>query len=374
MKHETAFKLIGDQLDWTDADFAKEFRELQLMIDYKYDSYQGFQPGTRFHVALLNWLSQFECRQDKRTAYEFIKSRLVYVSQREMHHLVGLMMPIIERCARQRVASELQIPLHLTHIETSAIDRLRILRRRTLYVGLSDGARIDVFRRYNEGKVSNEQVVAFSEITKHKWEDLQKELTKSLHQQFGLSLDESVAASTFEAICLVDDFSGSGSSLLRFDEKSGSWKGKIKKFYDSTVPYIGAYVSPNSILHVHHHLASKKAQAQISSDVALFQGAHTLLELKTSFSHVLSADIVIHDECGADALSSLIKEHYDIGIEDEHTGENIWYGYKQCGLPLILEHNTPNNSVALLWAESDKSSATRMKPLFTRRKRHSSHG
>ena len=59
MKHELAFTLIGNLLEWSDASFAEEFRELQLMINHKYDSYQGFQPATRFHVALLNWLSQF---------------------------------------------------------------------------------------------------------------------------------------------------------------------------------------------------------------------------------------------------------------------------------------------------------------------------
>ena len=96
MKHETAFKFIGEQLNWTDADFAKEFRELQLMIDHKYDGYQGFQPGTRFHVNLLNWLSQFSTMAEKKTAYQFVKDRLAYVSQREMHHLVSLMMPTIE--------------------------------------------------------------------------------------------------------------------------------------------------------------------------------------------------------------------------------------------------------------------------------------
>ncbi len=110
MKHELAFRLIGKLLNWSDADFAKEFRELQLMIDHKYDSYQGFQPATRFHVALLNWLSQFANDEQRQVAYRFMKDRLVFVSQREMHHLVSLLMPIADRNARKRVAAELGIP------------------------------------------------------------------------------------------------------------------------------------------------------------------------------------------------------------------------------------------------------------------------
>lgn len=80
MKPELAFNLIGNLLKWSDADYAKEFRDLQLMIDHKYDSYQGFQPATRFHVALLNWLSQFRDENQRRSAYRFIKDRLAVVS------------------------------------------------------------------------------------------------------------------------------------------------------------------------------------------------------------------------------------------------------------------------------------------------------
>lgn len=372
MKHETAFKFIGEQLNWTDADFAKEFRELQLMIDHKYDGYQGFQPGTRFHVNLLNWLSQFSTMAEKKTAYQFVKDRLAYVSQREMHHLVSLMMPTIERNAHHRVAKEMQIPLYKTYIDQAAIDRVAQLLRRTLYVGLSDGARIDVFRRYNEGKVSNEQVVAFSEITTAKWEDLQKELRKSLNA-LGLSQEAVEASATFEAICLVDDFSGSGSSLLRKDLEKG-WGGKIKKFCESSADRFGKFLAKDCMLHVHHHLASAKARAQIVQDLKDFALEFTLFQYDTSFSYVLPPEVVIDDQCEDAGLTALIKAHYDADIEDEHTKKDIWYGYKQCGLPLVLEHNTPNNSIALLWADSKSEATPRMKPLFARRKRHSSHG
>ena len=372
MKHDTAFKFIGEQLDWTDADFAKEFRELQLMIDHKYDGYQGFQPGTRFHVNLLNWLSQFATMAERKTAYRFVKERLAYVSQREMHHLVSLMMPMIERNAHHRVAREMQVPLYRTYIDKDASARVTQLLRRTLYVGLSDGARIDVFRRYNEGKVSNEQVVAFSEITTAKWEDLQKELRKSL-RAMGVSQEAGEACATFEAICLVDDFSGSGSSLLRYDTDKG-WGGKIKKFYDSNIDRFDRFLARECTLHIHHHLASAKASTQIMRDLKAFAAEFTLFQYGTSFSYVLPPEVVIDDQCMDTALTSLIRNHYDPDIEDEHTDKNIWYGYKQCGLPLVLEHNTPNNSVALLWADSKPEAKPKMKSLFARRKRHSSHG
>lgn len=367
MKHELAFTLIGNLLAWTDADFAAEFRELQLMIDHKYDSYQGFQPATRFHVALLNWLSQFGNIADRQTAYRFIKERLIFVSQREMHHLVSLMMPIVDRHARKRVAEALSLPLYETWCTEGARKRLDLMRRRTLYVGLSDGARIDVFRRYNEGQVSNEQVVPYSEISDDKWDDLHNELKKSLAKQ-GRDGEEPF----FEVVCLVDDFSGSGSSLLRFED--GKWKGKIAKFYKANVRRIGSHLTKDCLLHVHHHLASHQAKCQIGEDLARFASENADFRYESTFSYVLPKEIVINEVDRDPKLVALLTSWYDAGIEDDHTGKDIWFGYKQCGLPLVLEHNTPNNSVALVWATSKSEANKRMKPLFARRKRHSSDG
>lgn len=369
MKHELAFTLIGKLLDWTDAEFATEFRDLQLMIDYKYDAYQGFQPATRFHVALLNWLSQFSSIDDKKTAYQFIKKRLLFVSQREMNHLVSLMMPLVDDLMHGLIADELKMPRYMTWTAPAAKARLELLRRRTLYVGLSDGARIDVFRRYNEGRVSNEQVVAYSEISREKWDDLKKELRKSLKGQV-----KDGEGDMFELVCLVDDFSGSGSSLIRKDE-SGTWKGKIPKFFATNAGKRGTLLTPNCRIHVHHHLASNKAAVQIESDLKAFGANRTEFVCTTSYSNVLASEIVIDDSYEDQAFVALVKDCYDREIQDDHTGEDIWYGYKQCGLPLVLEHNTPNNSVALLWATSpNENNKPQMKPLFARRKRHSSNG
>ena len=44
-----------------------------------------------------------------------------------------------------------------------------------------------------------------------------------------------------------------------------------------------------------------------------------------------------------------------------------------CALPVVLEHNTPNNSIPLLWAETaGADGAHAMEPLFFRRDRHAS--
>lgn len=73
-------------------------------------------------------------------------------------------------------------------------------------------------------------------------------------------------------------------------------------------------------------------------------------------------------------FAELVKEYYDNSIETPHInkgGKDARWGFSECGLPLVLEHNTPNNSIALLWAETAGGDNKRaMRPLFRRRQRH----
>ena len=83
----------------------------------------------------------------------------------------------------------------------------RKLLRQTLFIELSDGARIDVFRRANAGVVNNEQVVTAPRFNKAKWDDLLKDLRADLKDD----------QARFAFVFLVDDFIGSGTTLLRWD-------------------------------------------------------------------------------------------------------------------------------------------------------------
>lgn len=369
MKKQTAWKLISDLLDWDEAELSSEMSAMQLLADLKYDRYQGFQPAAKFHIALINWLKQFSLVEQRRTAYDFLKERLIFISQKEMYHLVSLMMPAVERSMRRRISDELGIQFYQTWLNHEAEKKLKILLRKTLFVGLSDGARIDVFRRFNEGSVSNEQVVPYSEISGEKWEDLVKELRKSLDKKGFHNEPEK-----FDTVCLVDDFTGSGSSLIRY--KNGEWKGKIKKFFEANHHRIGSELSSTCRIHVHHHLASDFAKNEISERIKNFAITHDKFGFDVTYSHVLPGNIVIDSDDTASDLCQLLIDHYDAKIEDEHVEDSVCFGYKGCGLPLVLDHNTPNNSVALLWAQSGDNVGVNhtMKPLFARRKRHSSDG
>jgi hypothetical protein len=61
--------------------------------------------------------------------------------------------------------------------------------------------------------------------------------------------------------------------------------------------------------------------------------------------------------------------YFDAIADDEHGdvgGASKRYGFADCRLPVVLSHNTPNNSLYLLWAEAEHS----VRGLFPRVSRH----
>ena len=370
MKQELALRLLNGLMKWGLIKANEEFKWLKLLVEYKYDHYQGYSPGARFLINLINWLKQFPTIEEREVAYKFIRQRLIFINQREMHHLVNLSMPLFDSEARRLVAKELGLKFYETWNNIEAARRLKLLRMRTLYVALSDGAHIDVFRR--DSDASNEQVVPLAEISQHKWRSLSEKLRKRLDAEFPNERE------LFERICLIDDFTGSGYTLLRFDFDKNKWDGKVHNFCiqckDNNI--LGQYVSENCTVHVHHYLASTKAKECIDQELNKYKQTFDNFSFLTTFSYFLPLDIVVNDN-DAPELVELITKFYDKSIESsEHTKEDIWYGYKQCGLPLVLDHNTPNNSIALLWAKSKNSSESlsKMRPLFHRKERHIDHG
>ena len=71
-----------------------------------------------------------------------------------------------------------------------------------------------------------------------------------------------------------------------------------------------------------------------------------------------------------DAFRALSDKYYDNSIFDVHLKKggtpDAKYGYADCGLPVVLHHNSPNNALALLWSYDDGT----VRGLFPRVRRH----
>jgi hypothetical protein len=104
--------------------------------------------------------------------------------------------------------------------------RFEQLRLTSLYLGLSDGARTNELRRASDGEIGNEQIWQAYELGDEKAVDMLEDLGASLQRADFASKDPH-----FNLIWLLDDFSGSGNTYIRYDGASRKFKGKLPKIY-----------------------------------------------------------------------------------------------------------------------------------------------
>ena len=376
MNQDLALNILGEIMKWPDDRARQEFAWLKLMARIKYDGYRDFQAGIRFIESLVMWLQQFQPGSERKTAYHLVRHTLVYIGRGEMQHLAEQFYPRFVRSHLVNlVADECGVPPYRVLADKNSIAAERRLRRCTLFMGLSDGAHVDTIRHANAGLLSNEQFVQVTQVDTEKWRDLIDKLRHDLKD----------ADALFRLVYFIDDFTATGTSFLRLDEKR-QWKGKLIRFKDSMEgarTTNGKFVEDNWQLRIHHHVASLNAHDTIrcrlrEANAAL--PASWNRPLHTSFGMVFPADLPIDSTSAQhEEFIELTKRYYDPELETEHTQiggvTHLGLGYGGCAIPVVLEHNTPNNSVALLWAETrggerDGVVAPAMRPLFRRRQRH----
>ena len=379
MNQTLALRVLGRIMNWPDDRAGDEFQWLRLMARLKYDGYHDFHAGMRFVESLVTWLQQFKRPEERETAYAFVRRTLVYVGPSEMQRLVEQFYP---RTVRDQlvsmVAAECGIQRYQVLADPDARAREKRLRRQTLFMGLSDGARIDTIRRAYSGVLSNEQFVFSTQVDTEKWRDLLDSLRDDLQDP----------AARFRLVYLIDDFTGTGTSFLRFDKEKNKWKGKLIRFLDSAASANkelrnDELFADDWVLGIHHYVASSAAVEAIrkhlseaidSLEAVQNRVPHTSFGME--FPHDLPIDATPerHNE-----FIRLTRTYYDPTIRTKHTDvggvEHLGLGYGGCALPLVLEHNTPNNAVALLWAETKGGNhgevhTPPMRPLFRRRQRH----
>lgn len=361
-------------MDWTDEQAREEFRWLSFMSAYKYDGYREYLSGVRFIESLATWLQQFQ-PSDRTIAYQYIKENLIYIGPAEMQRLVEKFFPeTVQKNLKEKVSQKMEIPEFMVWSSGESLRNFQSELRKTLFMGLSDGARLDSFRRTNAGIISNEQVAITTEISNAKWKDMLKELKEDPKVKDG--------SEKFASVYLIDDFTASGTSLIREDPiGSGQYGGKLTKFARALKQAIKD-LEENPFedkfqITIHHYIATDQAKTSIEDRYLQAKGQLEELgiyDVKFSFGMLLPIDIKLTPSSN-EPFSDLCQKYYDHSIYDKHFVKSGCvdgkFGYAECGLPVILEHNTPNNSLSLLWAETKgKSGAHSMRPLFRRRQRH----
>jgi hypothetical protein len=367
MKDQLAEQLLAEIMGWkTPQDWVQHGMPLQVIASYKFDEYQQFSPGMRFIESLARWLGQFETAEHRNTALQFVRDRLVFVSTAELNHLVCISYPDhIRPFLLSKAASESGLmKWHRQRVAKSQEFRAR--ERRCLFLGLSDGSHTDILRRANP-HLRNEQVRQSHELSPERVEDLRAELRKDLKTIYGR--DPTSEEAVFRSIVLLDDFSASGLSYIR-KKTDGAVSGKVGKFLtalrESSNPLSDLFMAKGLEVILVLYLATQTAERTLSANLDELCGAcgyeaKVLVVQRFPEGQRIQRGTIPE-------FDLLIDSHYDKENESTSTdlgGTDLKYGFAGGGLPLILSHNTPNNSIGLLWAESDH-----MRPLFPRVTRH----
>ncbi|MBZ9603307.1 phosphoribosyltransferase-like protein [Phyllobacterium chamaecytisi] len=378
MNEDLGLKILSEIMAWDDEQARREFAWLRLMSRLKYDGYRDFQAGMRFIESLATWLQQFE-KIERPTAYSFVRDVLVYVGPNEMNRLVEQLYPAaVREQIVGMVARERSIPRYRVLADDQARAAVERLRKQTLFMGLSDGAHIDGIRHSTVGLLSNEQFVLATQLDQQKWQDLVKDLRDRVEDE----------TARFRLVYLIDDFVGTGTSFHRWNEDKSKWSGKLQRFkesLESAVKLIGEHVcAPGWVLCIHHYIATdagaKAMEDRVNGALEHLQTNGWAKEIRFTYGSKLPAELPIYTTQRFADFIALTNKYYDPAIETKHTAiggvPHIGLGYGGCALPVVLDHNTPNNSVALLWAETeggerDGEKAPAMRPLFRRRQRHS---
>lgn len=367
MRIGLAEKLLVKVMNWTPAEVATERPLIQAMANFKYDEYQQFSTGIRFIESLARWLNQFDTSEERTTAYNFIKSNLIFISNAQIAHLVNICFDDkIHPILLGKAANILNVPnYHVKFLYSS--NEYKELRRRSLFLGASDGSKIDQLRR-NSG-ISNEQVFSSYYISSEKIEDMLKELRKA-------GFDDK-----FNSVFFIDDFTGSGLSYFRVENEK--YKGKIHTFLtllydteekqkDPNKQVLSDLINIENLdIHIIFYIAKRSSVKYLDEKIAEWK-----VKANRTFTHSVDAiqflDDDIKDKVLADkTFIELSEKYFDNSIMTDSykkgKHDNPYLGFDECALPLILNHNTPNNTLPILWLPE---SETEKIGLFPRVNRH----
>ena len=241
--------------------------------------------------------------------------------------------------------------------------------RKTLFLGLSDGARTDQFRRANPLAVTHEQVFHAYEISELKAESF----IKTLHED--LADIPEVPAPTektkFEYVVLLDDFTASGKTYVR-EQTPGHYIGKIPRIIAelNSDKGLGTMITDSGVtVLLVIYIVADQAKRHIEAHLNNIPFSKGIIEFK--YVHKLSEGAKLnspHD----DAILAIQEDYFDSkNADDKHSeeageGRSKRLGFDDCKLPVVLSHNTPNNSIYILWAEDSH----KIQGLFPRVSRH----
>ncbi len=359
--------------------FPDEIRRLGALAQYKYDEYQQFAPGRYFMESLVSWLGRIP-ENHRQAAFNFVRDRLVFFGRGDIYHFAQVAYQHLIRSFL--VTSEtqaLKLPIH-KRPKIAQSRYFRALERNSLFIGLSDGARIDDFRRL--GELHNDQVHSSYHVTPDRLTEMIRSWTDHRDTNAADVAAEGIgeiSAMKVRRIFLVDDLSASGTSVIDYDELAQKWKGRYPTFINLV---LGDDVYPdldqaNLEVHLVFYVATDQANADVKSKIDTFNAKRKTAGKLTASTEILTvqplpATLAVGQQVNDSRYRDFIDAYDMTGSYDKSMakggpdGHQKW-GFKKCALPIVLYHNCPNNTIGPIWMYPGEKG---MQGLFPRVRRH----
>ena len=368
-------RLLAYIMKWDDDHVDEELTKIDLMSFVKYDGYDQFMPGVRFFGSLIRWLNQFDSDGDRARMYNLVMNQLVFITSSQMSYLIDLLCSsFIDSRLIEKAAEKLAMPTYLVaKIRNNA--SFAELKRSSLFIGLSDGAHMDQIRRM--ATLNNEQVLTNYFPDNEKIKDILEKLNND-------KIFIVKSGHFFESLFLIDDFTASGLSFIRYDANTGVYKGKLVKIIEKianieTGQKSNFYTLFNKKLSINilFCIATDYALDYINTTLDAYLKTISLpLAIKIKIDAVQHiSDLFRNETLNDQDLENIIKQDKykndeEFDKESFKVGKNgkPHFGFNECGLVVVLAHNTPNNSLAVLWQNQYKEGQFR--GLFPRINRH----
>lgn len=380
MRFNLAKQYLAQLMGWDDIETTAKLQEMDLMSDIEYDSYDQFMPGIKFVGNFYLWLSQFDDLEERKLMYDFVRKYIIYINSTQISHLIDLLYntKIIPLIREKVVADNTEKGITLNKYNYKRLDNsaeFKSHKRKTLFIGLSDGSHIDIIRR--NSYLDNDQVLTNYYPDDTKIQDLTAELEKSKDVLAG-------AAKKFESIVLIDDFTASGSSFIRKKE-DGTYGGKLPTFFKALKENnrFTSLLEDNVEIRLYFLIATKNSLDYIRDMLEQYKLENDVMDIKVDCVQMLEEDAKFtnRQEEDAKAMMSVISKPQYVNesaltkaYKDSYPEGDTQYhlGYKKCALTVVLNHNTPNNSLPIIWQpkRDAKDGKDALYPLFYRITRH----
>lgn len=347
MQKDLSKRLLSAVLGWSVEEIEKYSQLIGNLAELKYDEYQQYKPGSRFVEHLCAWLNQFDKGAERNIAFHFLLKNLVFISISEMHRLIET---AYYECILPLFKDDAAVFCKESGMEGCEQRITELIKTKALFLAMSDGARIDVLRRI--ARLDHEQVFVTYDLPEQKFTKIIAEANKRVAKKETDAEVINKLPGGFGHIFLLDDFSGSGISYFR--KENNKWHGKVNKVLDilEKEKIIGSDSDNKVKLHVILYLATPKAKEKIKSEISRFYAKRKY----TVIIDVQCVQAINQVTLNEDEEELFVKYYARVKneIEDSHYKKGNMdfphHGFDNCGLALVLYHNTPNNTFPIIWA------------------------